>query len=244
MKARLFLVVAVLGWLAAPARAHRLDEFLQATTISLEKDGLVLQLRLTPGVAVAAPVLASLDANGDGTLSDAEQQAYAERVRRDLSLAIDDRAVPLRLVSATFPTAEAITGGVGDIRLTFAADLPTGGAPTHRLTFENHHQRAVAVYLVNCLVPRDPSLRVVAQDRSEDQARYQLDFTAGNPPPSAPATLALANVRSQPPPAGPPASKSFFPRGTQPLFLGTLLLVLGAAILRRKRPHSPAQPEA
>ena len=56
MKARLTLVVVVFCWLATPAFAHRLDEYLQATTIAVEKDRLVLQLRLTPGVAVAAQV--------------------------------------------------------------------------------------------------------------------------------------------------------------------------------------------
>ena len=65
MKVRLTVFAVVFLWWAAPTRAHRLDEYLQATTIAVEKDHLVLQLRLTPGVAVARQVLASLDANGD-----------------------------------------------------------------------------------------------------------------------------------------------------------------------------------
>ena len=36
----------------APASAHRLDEYLQATTIALEKNRVHAELRLTPGVAV------------------------------------------------------------------------------------------------------------------------------------------------------------------------------------------------
>ena len=72
MRWRLAVFGAVFCWLAASASAHRLDEYLQATTIALERDRLVLQLRLTPGVAVAARVLASLDTNGDGTVSEGE----------------------------------------------------------------------------------------------------------------------------------------------------------------------------
>ncbi len=234
MKARLTLFAVVFCWLATPAFAHRLDEYLQATTVALEKDRLVLQLRLTPGVAVAGQVLASLDTDRDGTISDAEQQAYAEQVRGDLSLAIDGNAVLLRLVSATFPPAEEITSGVGGILLTFEAALSAGGAATHRLTFANHHQSAVAVYLVNCLVPRDVGIHVVAQDRSYDQARYQLDFSieAAPVPPTA-ASL----PRTPPQTTDPPVFKTFFWHGVHHILTGydhllfISALVLGAATL-------------
>ena len=57
---------------------------------------------LTPGVAVFPIVLASIDTNADGVISETEQRAYAERVLRDLSLTIDgDRLTP-RLVSINF----------------------------------------------------------------------------------------------------------------------------------------------
>ena len=56
-----------------PLAAHRLDEYLQATVISLEKDRVEASLRLTPGVAVSAAVLAAVDDNSDGTIIDGEQ---------------------------------------------------------------------------------------------------------------------------------------------------------------------------
>ncbi len=232
MKARLTLVALVWCWLATPAFAHRLDEYLQATTMAVEKDRLVLQLRLTPGVAVAAQVLASIDANADGTISDAEQRAYAERVRRDLSLGVDGSTVPLRLVSSAFPRAEEITGGVGDILLTFAADLPAGGAATHRLTFENHHKSAIAVYLVNCLVPQDPGIRVLAQDRSYEQARYQLDFSSGDAQVVPPTISASASIPSQPPTTDPPVFQTFFWHGVHHILTGyDHLLFISALVL-------------
>ncbi|HVP54921.1 MAG TPA: hypothetical protein VMU45_07990, partial [Candidatus Eisenbacteria bacterium] len=44
------------------------------------------------------------------------------------------------------------------------------------LVFENHHQNQIAAYLVNCLTRRGPNIRVVAQNRNENQSFYQLDY--------------------------------------------------------------------
>ena len=52
MKTRLAAAGAILLLAGTPASAHRLDEYLQATTISVEKDRVQAQIRLTPGVAV------------------------------------------------------------------------------------------------------------------------------------------------------------------------------------------------
>src|SRR5205085_9215508 len=94
-----------------PVFAHRLDEYLQATLLSVEKDLIVAQIRLTPGVAVFPVVLASIDADADGVLSDTEQNAYAARVLRDLSFAIDGHPLQLRLVSAKFANIEDMMEG-------------------------------------------------------------------------------------------------------------------------------------
>jgi hydrogenase/urease accessory protein HupE len=178
MKTRSALAVIVVLSSVAPAFAHQVDEYLQATTIAVEKGRLALQLRLTPGIEVAQKALATIDSNGDGAISDAEQRAYIERVGRDLSLTIDGTALPLRLVSSSFPDVEGLTKGLSNILLEFEADAPPGGS-TRRLTFENHHESAIAAYLVNCLRPRDPDVHIVAQNRNYSQSSYQLDFTLG-----------------------------------------------------------------
>ena len=49
----------------------------------LEKDRVQAQIRLTPGVAVFPIVLAKIDTDADGVISEAEQRAYAERVLGD-----------------------------------------------------------------------------------------------------------------------------------------------------------------
>jgi len=132
-------------------------------------------MRLIPGVAVSSFVLANIDTNADGVISEAEQRAYAERVLRDLSITVDGQRVRPTLVSQKFPSIEQIKEGLGEIQIEFTVDLPPGG-PQRRIVLENHHQNAISAYLVNCLVPSDPSIRILAQNRNETQSFYQLDY--------------------------------------------------------------------
>ncbi|HXI91255.1 MAG TPA: hypothetical protein VNO24_14655, partial [Blastocatellia bacterium] len=175
MKTRLAAAGAILLLVGTPASAHRLDEYLQATTISVERDRVRAQIRLTPGVAVFPIVLANIDTDADGVISEAEQLAYAERVLGDLSLTIDGDRLRLRLVSLKFAQIEEMKEGLGEIQLEFDADVASGG-PNRSLTFENQHQSRIAAYLVNCLVPRDPGIRITAQNRNYQQSFYQLDY--------------------------------------------------------------------
>lgn len=148
-------VAAISVLLCAPAPAHRLDEYLQGAILSVEKHRLEAQITLTPGVAVLPIVIAGIDTNADGTISQAEQRAYAARVIRDLSLTIDGRRLKLELLSVQFPSMEEMNDGRGEIEVELEANLPPGGAG-RQLIFENHHQSRIAAYQVNCLVPRDP----------------------------------------------------------------------------------------
>lgn len=172
---RLSLAAAILLLLAASASAHRLDEYLQATLISVEKDHVQVTLRLVPGIAVSSFVLAGIDTNSDGVISGTESRAYAERVLRDVSLTMDGSILRPRVTSVEFPAIEAMQEGLGEIRIELSAALPHRGS-NRRLVFENHHQSRIAAYLVNCLVPHDPDIRVVAQNRNEQQSFYQLDY--------------------------------------------------------------------
>jgi hypothetical protein len=173
---KLTLSVAVIVLLAGmPAPAHRLDEYLQGTLISVEKNRIDAQITLTPGVAVFPILLAEIDTDGNGVISAAEQQAYADRVLGDLSLRIDDQPLAPQLLSMEFPALDEMKAGRGQIRIEFSANLPRGG-PNRKLIFENHHQSGIAAYQVNCLVPRDPDIRILAQNRNYSQSFYELDF--------------------------------------------------------------------
>jgi hypothetical protein len=160
---------------AAPNPAHQLDEYVQAAKIAVGKSVVRVELRMTPGVKVLPTVLAAIDANRDGILSDAEQRAYAERVNHDLSLAVDGARLTLRPVAWKFASLAEMKEGLGAIQLDFDAVVPSGGAG-RRLTFVNRHQRAISVYLVNALVPSDPEIRITAQRRSYEQRSFRLDY--------------------------------------------------------------------
>lgn len=174
-----FVTVLAVLVLATPAFAHRLDEYLQATTITVGRDEIDLRLRLTAGVTAASQVLSIVDANGDGRLSEVEQRSYADRVRRDLTLSIDGRASSLRLTSFAYPDAAEIRSGLGDIVLTFSVAL-TPSDSLRALIFENHHHPAAPAFLVNTLVPVDTTVHILAQQRNRDQSSYRLSFAIGD----------------------------------------------------------------
>jgi hypothetical protein len=176
MNTRLIVAVVIFLSLGTSVLAHRLDEYLQATIISVEKDRIQVSMRLIPGVAVASTVLAGIDINRDGVISEDEQLAYATRVLHDLSITVDGKSVKPTLISQKFPAIGEIKGGLGEIQTEFTMDLVAGG-PQRRIVIENHHENAISVYLVNCLVPADPNIRVVAQNRNETQSFYVLDYT-------------------------------------------------------------------
>jgi hypothetical protein len=133
-------------------------------------------------------VLAAIDTDRDGVISDSEQPAYAERVLRDVSLTLDGRLLSMRLVSMQFASSEELRDGRGTIQLSLDAEVPHGGS-NRKLVFENHHMARIAAYLVNGLVPRDPDLRITAQNRSFEQSIYQMDYVQSGVA-SGPMTLA------------------------------------------------------
>src|SRR6266545_3931956 len=77
----------------------------------------------------------------------------------DASLTVDGNRLPLRLVSTSFPPVAELRNGLGENHLELDAILPAGGGD-RRLVFENTHRARIAAYLVNALVPQDPSIRI------------------------------------------------------------------------------------
>jgi hypothetical protein len=174
-RATTIVASALLLSVATPAFAHRVDEYLQATTISVGRDRVQAQIRLTPGTEVFATVLAAIDTDRNGVLSSAEQRAYAERVLGDLSLAVDGSPLPLRLLSSSFPDLDVMRDGRGDIQIDFDAAVTRGGAE-RRLVFENHHFSRIADYLVNVLVPSDSEITIGVQKRNYVQSRFEMTY--------------------------------------------------------------------
>jgi len=187
----LLIFLAVVGSLAKPAFAHRLDEYLQATIFSFQSGSIHATLRMVPGVTVAPGVIAKIDRNGDGILSDEEQQEYANEVLRDLLLKQDAQPLEPHLESFTFPSIEQMNAGVGEIELAFSAPLPCKQG-RHELSYENHHLPRISVYLVNSLVPEEATLQLGHQTRSQNQSSYTVTF--GGAELARPRTAALGGL--------------------------------------------------
>jgi hypothetical protein len=177
---RLSISFAVLGVLlaaAAPAGAHRLDEYLQATRLSIDLERVGLEIDLTAGVAVAPEVFAWIDTNRDGQISSAESDAYARQMLRSVVLSIDDRPVPITLVEIRVPEFSEISLGVGTIRVRATASLSATSPGRHQVSYFNTHRSESSVYLVNALVPADPRIQLAGQRRDSAQHGLTLDYT-------------------------------------------------------------------
>ena len=169
-----------------PARAHRLDEYLQATLIAVESDHVNVEIDLTPGVSVADLVLWLIDSNGDGRVTDQEARAYAGRVLSKVGLELDGCARPLRLINVSMPPQDAIKAGEGRIRLQATAVIPTLKRGRHQIRFQNAHEPGMSVYLINALIPSNPAIRVTKQARDELQREYLMELDVSGPFPRPP----------------------------------------------------------
>lgn len=160
---------------AGTAFAHRIDEYLQATVLSLQTHRVDASMRLIPGVLVAPSVIAEIDSNGDGVFSQNEERIYAERVLTDLSISVDGESIRPRLLSFSFPPLAQMRDGLGEIHIDYFVDLPPGGRDRN-FVLSNHHQSRTSVYLMNVLVPDDPQIHLISQKRDQQQTTYELDY--------------------------------------------------------------------
>jgi len=168
--------------LIGDAVAHRLDEYLQATLIGVTRDGIDVEIQLTPGVAMLPVLMAVIDQDRDGRISSGEERAYVSRVAREVELRVDGVPAPLSLMESKFPTIEATREGLGKIRMKLHA-----ARSGHELRFENRHLPQVSAYLVNCLAAPSDGLVVRRQERDEAQRSIQFEYSfgAGGPGPRA-----------------------------------------------------------
>jgi hypothetical protein len=138
---------------------------------------------LISGVAVADQVLALIDKDCDGRISNAEGTAYAQRVLKDLELRLDEKVLDLGSMNVVFPSLQDVKNGLGVIRIKASAALGQLAAGRHKLKLTNTHLPTISVYLVNALVPQDPAIKLARQTRDELQRDYRLEFSMGTSSP-------------------------------------------------------------
>jgi hypothetical protein len=172
----LALVLALLAFPSA-VLAHRDDQYLQATLVAIEPSSVRLQINLTPGVAFAEQVLAEIDRDRDGAISKSEAAAYAELLKRDLTLRMDGRNLELKLAASEFVEPAELHTGSGTIQMEYSAILRPLAAGRHKLTLENRHLSKMSVYLINASRPRFATLQITRQKRNENQSSGEIEFT-------------------------------------------------------------------
>jgi hypothetical protein len=178
----LFAAMLMLLAMVPPAAAHRLDEYLQATRLSIGIARVDVEIDLTPGVSVASNVFGWIDTNRDGEISRAEGVAYAHAMLRSAVLKADGSPMPMRFEESSFPTFREMSLGVGTIRLRATAAIPAAAPGRHQISFINLHRPESSVYMVNVLVPENRRLQFGEQRRDVAQHGLTLDYTVtGNP---------------------------------------------------------------
>jgi hypothetical protein len=173
----------LLGLIVLPssALAHRLDEYLQATLVTIDPGEVRLQINLTPGVAVAERVLALIDRNHDGVISTNEASAYGELLKRELVVRLDGRNVPLKLSTSNFPAPSELRTGWGIIQVEFSAPVGLLAPGAHKLAFKNEHLPRLSVYLFNAAQPKPGSVQITRQRRNKNQSTGEIEFTIWPP---------------------------------------------------------------
>ena len=169
-------VLAIVLAAPVPAGAHRLDEYLQATRLSLGIERVDLEIDLTAGVSVAPEVVAWIDTNSDGRISDSEGDAYARLLLGSVALAVDGRFAPIALIESRFPPIQDMRLGVGSVRVRATANVPAASVGRHSVSYSNTHRSERSVYLVNALVPSDSRIRITGQRRDREQHGLTLDY--------------------------------------------------------------------
>ncbi len=179
-RVRIFLLLLALTTsLAMPsvARAHALDEYLQATLVAISAGEIRFSINLTPGVAVADQVLALIDLDQDGVISTNEARAYAELLKRDLSAKLDQRELELKIEACNFPDTNELRTGWGIIQVEFSAKIDSLAGGSHRLEFDNRHQPAASVYLFNATQPSSEDfILITQQNRNKTQSHGEIIF--------------------------------------------------------------------
>ncbi len=113
---------------ATAALAHSSDEYAHNTYVSADDQGVKVEMHLTPGALVAGRVVSMVDADGDGTTSRAEADAYARLLERDVSVRVDGAVRPLTTTAITVAPTDLLRAGAGEIVWTAFAP----GAPPDR----------------------------------------------------------------------------------------------------------------
>ncbi|MFB9990894.1 hypothetical protein ACFFLM_02710 [Deinococcus oregonensis] len=170
-------VCLVLALLSGGAGAHPVDEMVQGAYLTLTPGAVQLELDLTPGVQVSAPVLKSLDANADERVTSAEARVFAVRVLAQSTLTLNGAAVRWTVDEVTVPPFQNLKLGSDTIKIYATAKRPDQpGAGT--LVYQNRYQPVKSQWTANVFLQPAAgwNYAVTGQSRSNDGRQLAVKY--------------------------------------------------------------------
>ncbi|GAA2606921.1 HoxN/HupN/NixA family nickel/cobalt transporter [Paractinoplanes durhamensis] len=164
------------SYVTVSALAHPLDISRQTSYVTVAADAVTVEVDLAAGVLVAPDFIAALDSDGDKNFSETEGRAYATAMLAQLTLRVDDVAVPLTLSSVELPTFVQTRAGYGILHVTASAPLASA-AGDHRLFYRNDFTPLKPQFESAVLTPKKSTITVGVQHRDEDQRQVETVFT-------------------------------------------------------------------
>ena len=177
MRGAFAATAAFLLAISASPSAHRLDEYLQAARVSLERTRVALEIDLTPGASVADGIIALIDRDGDNRISPLEAERTGGTCWRTSCSSLTAAPIALTLDHVEVPSLDEMRHGIGAIQLRASGDVEPRMSLRRQLHFQNNHQAGSSVYLVNALLPSDHGISVVGQTRDAKQRDVRIEYS-------------------------------------------------------------------
>ena len=221
------LVLCIPLLLAAPASAHPLDVYLQATYLTVSPTAVTVEMDLSPGVLVAPRVLRKLDANSDHKVSEMEAGRYLGKVVQDVLVRVDGQPTPLSVTTVHVPPYPTIQAGYGTLRIFATTPRIPVRTGQHRVFVRNGFSDAKATYQINAFVAEGAPIVLGNQRRDATQREATVSYRV-----DASAAVSGQNVTDAK--QAQSASETSGPAGyleSRSMFLWITLLALGATTL-------------
>ena len=122
-------LATLLAALPALAAAHSADGVSRTAYLTLAPGELRLELAVTPGHGTGAELVASIDADGDETLTDPETRAWAERELARSELTLDGAPAAWTLEGVEVPPMGALAADAGSVVIHARASRPGSAGP-------------------------------------------------------------------------------------------------------------------
>jgi hypothetical protein len=171
------LIFALLLTISRVTEAHRLDDLLQAAFIEITPTEIRLQLNLNPGVEVSDKLIWMIDRDGDRTISASEGKIFSESLKQKLEVSVDNHPLAIEVMTAEFDPPSELRTGSGNIKVEMRARLSHALTGVQWLRFENRNWPEMSAYLVNAVVPRVRTIRILKQVRNDNQSIGWIDFS-------------------------------------------------------------------